>query len=64
MSRVIAQGDMRPMKGHTQAMQDLKNILAAPEPEYVRADVVVDKSGKSSDKSLMALKRAVASSAE
>jgi XRE family aerobic/anaerobic benzoate catabolism transcriptional regulator len=64
MSRVIAQGDMRPMKGHTQAMQDLKNILAAREPEYVRADVVVDRSGKSSDKSLMALKRAVASSAE
>jgi XRE family aerobic/anaerobic benzoate catabolism transcriptional regulator len=57
MSRVIAQGDMRPMKGHAQAMQDLKNILSARTPEYARADAIVDTSGKSIEKSLAALKR-------
>jgi XRE family aerobic/anaerobic benzoate catabolism transcriptional regulator len=60
MSRVIAQGDMRPMKGHAQAMQDLKNILSSRETEYARADAVVDTSGKSIDKSLAALRRVVA----
>jgi XRE family transcriptional regulator, aerobic/anaerobic benzoate catabolism transcriptional regulator len=58
MSRVIAQGDMRPMKGHAQAMQDLKNILSSREAEYARADAVVDTSGKSVEKSLAALRRA------
>jgi len=62
MSRVIAQGDMRPMKGHGQAMQDLKNILSSREPEYARADAVVDTSGKSIEKSLTALKRVIANS--
>jgi len=60
MSRVIAQGDMRPMKGHAQAMDDLKGILAAREPLYSRADKVVDTSGESVEKSLAALRRAVA----
>lgn len=59
MSRVIAQGDMRPMKGHAQAMQDLKNLLSSREAEYGRADAVVDTSAKSVDKCLAALRRAV-----
>jgi XRE family transcriptional regulator, aerobic/anaerobic benzoate catabolism transcriptional regulator len=60
MSRVIAQGDMRPMKGHAQAMDDLKAILTAREPLYSRADKVVDTSGESVEKSLAALRRAIA----
>lgn len=60
MSRVIAQGDMRPMKGHVQAMQDLKNLLTSREAEYARADAVVDTTGRSIEKSLSALRRVVA----
>jgi len=60
MSRVIAQGDMRPMRGHAQAMVDLKNILVAREPLYGRADAVIDTSGEAVAKSLTALRNAVA----
>lgn len=59
MSRVIAQGDMRPMKGHAQAMQDLKSLLASREAEYARADAVVETTGRSVEKSLSALRRVV-----
>ena len=59
MSRVIAQGDLRPMRGHTQAMEDLKSILAAREPEYARADTVVDTAGQGVARSLAALRLAV-----
>jgi XRE family transcriptional regulator, aerobic/anaerobic benzoate catabolism transcriptional regulator len=62
MARVLAQGDTRPMKGRAQAMQDLKNILAAREEQYARADCVVDTSGKSIEKSLAALRRSCAGS--
>ncbi len=43
--RVIAQGDLRPMADNDQAFVDLRRILAAREPLYERADVVVDTSG-------------------
>jgi XRE family aerobic/anaerobic benzoate catabolism transcriptional regulator len=56
MSRVVAQGDLRPMRGHAQAMEDLKALLAAREPLYARADAVVDTSGQSAAKSLSALR--------
>lgn len=59
MSRVIAQGDMRPMKGHAQAMEDLKTLLASREPFYARADVTVSTSGQTVEKSLGALRRAI-----
>jgi XRE family aerobic/anaerobic benzoate catabolism transcriptional regulator len=60
MSRVIAQGDLRPMRGHAQAMQDLKDILAARESQYGRADARVDTSRQSVTKSLAALRAALA----
>ena len=60
MSRVVAQGDLRPMRGHAQAMEDLKAILAARGPLYGRADAVVDTSGQSVMKSLNALRLVVA----
>lgn len=59
MSRVIAQGDLRPMKGHEQAMEDLKSILAVREPLYARADATIDTSGVSVARSLAALRAVV-----
>ena len=42
MSRVIAQGDLRPMTDNKEAMADLNRILAARTPLYARADAVVE----------------------
>jgi XRE family aerobic/anaerobic benzoate catabolism transcriptional regulator len=61
MARVIAQGDLRPMQGHAQAMEDLKGILAIREPLYARADATVDTAGVSVTRSLTALRSVVAS---
>jgi XRE family aerobic/anaerobic benzoate catabolism transcriptional regulator len=61
MSRVIAQGDMRPMAGHAEAMEDLRNILVAREPLYGKADVVIDTSKATIEASFAALQRAVTS---
>jgi XRE family aerobic/anaerobic benzoate catabolism transcriptional regulator len=43
---VIAQGDLRPMAGNRQAMDDLKLILAERTPFYAKADLVFDTSGQ------------------
>ena len=56
MGRVVAQGDFRPMEGSTEAMDDLKRILAAREPLYRQADAVVDTSGADPAHSLRELK--------
>src|SRR5436190_1346990 len=60
MSRVISQGDFRPMDGHEAAMEDLRRILTAREPLYARADAVVDTSGERLEQSLTKLTGAVA----
>jgi XRE family aerobic/anaerobic benzoate catabolism transcriptional regulator len=59
MARVIAQGDMRPMAGHSEAMGDLKKILAARESLYGQADTELSTSGQTVQQSLSALKRLV-----
>jgi XRE family aerobic/anaerobic benzoate catabolism transcriptional regulator len=59
MSRVIAQGDLRPMAGNAQAMDDLKRILNAREPLYRKADAVVDTSGQTVEASLRNLRESV-----
>lgn len=59
MARVIAQGDTRPMAGNDQAMEDLRRILEGRAMLYGQADVIVDTEGKSVDKSLAELRRAV-----
>lgn len=51
MSRVVAQGDLRPMSDHKEAMADLERILAARTPLYAKADAVVDTAGASVDAS-------------
>ena len=47
MSRVIAQGDIRPMAQSAEAMSDLERILAEREELYRRADASIDTNGKS-----------------
>lgn len=52
MSRVRAQGDMRPMQGQPGAMDQLRGLLAAREGEYGRALAQVDTHGQSVEQSL------------
>ena len=58
MARVVAQGDQRPMAGSTEAMEDLKRILAGRELLYRKADAIVDTSGKTVAQSLKLLEQA------
>ena len=46
MSRVMAQGDLRPMAASREAMDDLKSILAGRAPFYSKADMRVDTSAQ------------------
>jgi XRE family aerobic/anaerobic benzoate catabolism transcriptional regulator len=55
MQRVIEQGDFRPMAGSSEAMQDLKGILAAREPFYSRAQFRLDTSQQTLDETLALL---------
>ncbi len=63
MSRVVAQGDMRPFdstRGATsEAMDDIRRILASREAMYARADAVVDTAARTLKQSLKDLERAV-----
>jgi XRE family aerobic/anaerobic benzoate catabolism transcriptional regulator len=59
MARVIGQGDLRPMSGNAEAMDDLKRILIAREPLYRKADAVVDTSGQDVEASLARLRAAL-----
>ena len=59
MARVVAQGDLRPMQGNTEAMEDLRRILDAREPLYRKADATLDTSGESPEQSLAHLRQAV-----
>jgi XRE family aerobic/anaerobic benzoate catabolism transcriptional regulator len=52
MSRVIAQGDMRPMSGNREAMKDLRRILATREPLYAKADIAINTSERMIDQTL------------
>ena len=59
MARVVAQGDLRPMQGNAEAMEDLNRILAAREPLYRKADAILDTSGERFEHSLAKLRQAV-----
>jgi XRE family aerobic/anaerobic benzoate catabolism transcriptional regulator len=71
MSRVVAQGDMRPFdagdnaKGGAtrEALDDIRRILASREALYARADAVVDTAARTVKQSLKDLERAVPASA-
>jgi XRE family aerobic/anaerobic benzoate catabolism transcriptional regulator len=69
MSRVVAQGDLRPFNAGdggdmsrtamTEALEDIRRILASREALYARADAVVDTAARSVRQSLKDLERAV-----
>jgi len=59
MSRVVAQGDYRPMAGNDEAMDDLRRILASRTALYAKADATVDTAGKSVDQCLRELQATV-----
>ena len=60
MARVLAQGDTRPFKGRSAALDEIRKLLADRERLYGRAGSVVDTSGKSARQALAELKKAVA----
>jgi XRE family aerobic/anaerobic benzoate catabolism transcriptional regulator len=57
MSRVMAQGDFRPMAQNRQAMTDLMAILDARRADYARAEAEVDTSGEAVGQSFAQLLR-------
>ena len=57
MARVIAQGDMRPFKGRSAALDEIRKLLADRERLYSRADATVDTSGKTLKQSLHELQK-------
>jgi XRE family transcriptional regulator, aerobic/anaerobic benzoate catabolism transcriptional regulator len=59
MSRVMAQGDFRPMAQNRAAMADLVAILEARRADYARAQAAVDTSGDSVEQSFAGLLRVV-----
>lgn len=62
MSRVAKQGDLRPMAGSEEAMEDLRRILRGREAFYAKADIVVDTSGQPVAETLELLRAALRSS--
>jgi XRE family aerobic/anaerobic benzoate catabolism transcriptional regulator len=59
MQRVVAQGDTRPMAGNTEAMDDLRRILAGRAAFYRKADLTFDTSGRTLDEASAALASAL-----
>lgn len=56
MARVIAQGDLRPMEGRRDAMDDLVAMLEERSSLYAQAHAVLDTSGCAIDASVTAIK--------
>jgi len=59
MSRVIAQGDLRPMADNREAMDDLRLILEGRAAFYEKADLAYQTSGKTLDESFAGLMAAL-----
>lgn len=56
MHRVIAQGDLRPMAGNAESMDDLRRILAGRSEFYGRADMTFNTSGLSLAEAYLSLR--------
>jgi XRE family aerobic/anaerobic benzoate catabolism transcriptional regulator len=56
LARVAAQGDMRPMAGSAEAIDDLKMILEGRAPFYAKADMTFDTSAQSLEDSFQTLR--------
>lgn len=61
MSRVAAQGDLRPMAGNANAMDELVSILSSRRALYSEADLALDTTGQSPEESARRLLKALAS---
>jgi XRE family aerobic/anaerobic benzoate catabolism transcriptional regulator len=59
MNRVAAQGDLRPMAGNKEAMDDLKGILAHRAAFYAKASMHLDTSGRPLDETFLSLRAMV-----
>ncbi|MCB2042460.1 MAG: helix-turn-helix transcriptional regulator, partial [Rhodoferax sp.] len=59
MQRVVAQGDMRPMAGSREAMDDLKGILAGRAAFYSKAQLRIDTSAQGLAETFALLREAV-----
>jgi XRE family aerobic/anaerobic benzoate catabolism transcriptional regulator len=60
MGRVIAQGDMRPFKGRSAALDEIRQLLKDRETLYARADATLDTTGRTVRQSLAELRKALA----
>jgi XRE family aerobic/anaerobic benzoate catabolism transcriptional regulator len=61
IQRVTAQGDLRPMGGSAEAIEDLKQILAARAPFYAKAEFKLDTSAQALEPTFLALRELVRS---
>ncbi|MGH8669415.1 MAG: helix-turn-helix transcriptional regulator [Burkholderiales bacterium] len=59
MARVIAQGDMRPFKGRSAALDEIRKLLADRDRLYARAAVTVETAGKTPKQSLQEIRKAL-----
>ena len=59
MARVVAQGDLRPMRNRPDAMSDLRRLLDERGPYYSQAHATVDTTGQTVRESLGALLRSL-----
>ncbi len=57
LARVAAQGDMRPMAGSVQAIEDLKLILEGRTPFYAKADMTYDTSAQALEETFLGLRQ-------
>ena len=59
MKRVMQQGDLRPMAGNTEAMEDLRRILESRSAFYGKADLTLDTSEQALDATFARLRTMV-----
>ena len=59
MSRVIAQGDMRPFKGRAAALDEIRKLLADRDRLYARAALTVDTSDHTVKQTLQEIRKAL-----
>jgi len=59
MGRVIAQGDMRPFKGRSAALDEIRQLLAERDGLYARAAATIETSGKTVRQSLHEIRKAL-----
>jgi XRE family transcriptional regulator, aerobic/anaerobic benzoate catabolism transcriptional regulator len=62
MKRVIDQGDLRPTQGESEAMDDLRRILASRSDFYALADISYETSGRTMVERYMGLRHIITAS--